>query len=135
VIPDIRTMRLLRSSLSRKIVVSLALAVIAGAVLAIGAAPIGAAPGGRSHAPLAPPGQQPLTGSRAQESPRNLTTLAATVTTAAAPAPAPGSPLKMKLLVVTADGQTGAAQTDLSAIKTMLGQLGIPYDVFVASGD
>ncbi|HEU4450961.1 MAG TPA: hypothetical protein VFR63_13405 [Gaiellaceae bacterium] len=39
----------------------------------------------------------------------------------------------MKLLVVSADGRTGAAQTDLPAIKATLEQLGVPYDVFVAA--
>lgn len=39
----------------------------------------------------------------------------------------------MRLLVVSADGSTGAATTDLPAIKGTLEQLGLPYDLFVAT--
>lgn len=115
---------------------SVALAVAAFAVLTVGATSTVAAPGGNSKGTaLRPPGQRPLTNSRAQKPPTNLATLAATTTAALAPAATgtPGPPLKMKVLVVTADGQTGAAQTDLLAIKTFLGQIGIPYDVLVAT--
>ena len=43
------------------------------------------------------------------------------------------APRMMRLLVLSADGRTGAGATDLPAIKATLDQLGVPYDVFVAT--
>lgn len=82
---------------------------------------------------LAPPQLSPH-GNASKSTPQ--TTPANTVPSAAATSGAGTSnsaPRRMKVLVITADGTTGAAQTDLPAIKQTLDQLGLPYDVFVAT--
>src|SRR5829696_3443610 len=64
-----------------------------------------------------------------QMAPSSRLTVAATEAAGASAA----LPRRMKLLVVSADGRSGAATTDLPAIKATLDQLGAPYDVFVAT--
>lgn len=120
------------SSISRRAVTAVLFALVA---LATGGSSVSAAPAERphDHAPtLAPPGQEPTLKSAPQQKPTTLGALTVE-TSVAAPAAVASPPVKMKLLVVTADGSSGAAQTDLLAIETFLKQIGIPYDVLVAA--
>lgn len=124
--PSESSFRILRSAL--------AVAIFAFAALTLGGSTVLAATGGKGPK-LVPPGLDPTMKSNRQQKPTNLgaLTTTSTVTTAAPTVSSP--PVKMKLLVVTADGQSGAAPTNLLAIKTFLKQIGVPYDVFVAARD
>jgi hypothetical protein len=105
-------------------------------VLACSGVSSAAGAGGPRKDPILAPPQSSDHGngskSSGQGSPSNSSALPSTSATTNAGASA-AAPRKMKLLVISADGATGAAQTDLPAIKRTLDQLGTPYDVFVAT--
>lgn len=85
--------------------------------------------GGQEQVVLAPPALD----AGAASAPGQLQSRPANLTKAARPAaltaPAVVDPVDLKLLVISADGN----ETDLPYLKAVLGQIGIPFDVLIAT--